>query len=157
MIIVCELIPLLAALLYYKYAPKDPLKLTLVAWLTLAVLSFMPCSTTLSNVAIRRIHSILSTRSFSELFLNIFINNLFVLILCFIIGKAYLGYIIATTAFVARALAKGYPITVVFGAHTVLELYAYSISTSKNLKNLAKAFLYLIVAALIESWFIHKG
>ena len=85
---------------------------------------------------------------------SILSHNLVVDVMCFLLGKAYLGYMLATTAFVAHQLARGYPWKVLIAAHTLLELYAYSLSTRRTLRDLAKSIVYLVLAAFIEAWFI---
>ncbi len=154
--IACEIIAIVVATAFYFSKVRDPLKLMFISWFTLAILSALPCKTFLSELALQKIKHIVNVHDYTSLCCGIFINNMLVDIFTFILGPLYLGYVVATTSFVAHQLAQGYPLSVVLGAHTVLELYAYSLSATRKWENLLKSIIYLLLAAIIESWFILK-
>lgn len=83
--------------------------------------------------------------------LRIFLHNSVVLLLCALLGRAYLGFVLSLTSLLARELARGYPFQVVLGAHTLLEIYSYSLATTRRKRDLVKAVLYLMVAATVEA------
>ena len=150
----CELIPFLVAIIYY-FIPKNlstPKKLTIISWLTLALVMLVPCRDAFAFVtnyikdiaiAVEKLPPYLSV-------LKISAHNLLVLVLCALIGKVYLGFTIALTAIVTREIAEAYPINVLLGAHTILELYAYSLATSRRKRELVESIIYLFLAAVFE-------
>jgi len=83
--------------------------------------------------------------------LRIFLHNSVVLAFCALLGRAYLGFVLSFTSLLARELSRGYPFQVVFGAHTLLEIYSYSLATSRRKRDLVKAVLYLMIAATVEA------
>jgi len=152
---VCELIPLINAYFFYKLKIHDALKLTAISWLALTILSLIPCTTFFSSLAVNEIHKIIvHNQDIINLMTKILEHNVVIDILCFVLGKPYLGYMIATTAFTARQIAGGYPWRVISSAHTLLELYAYSLSTERTIRSLLLSIIYLVLAAFIETWFI---
>jgi len=136
---------------YFFKAPKDPLKLLIIGWLTVALVALVDCrlpdsvSGYVVNVAQYVVEAPLPLAV-----LRIFLHNLVVLVFCAVLGRAYLGFVLASTALVSRQLAGGYPLEVVLGAHTLLEIYAYSLATTRRKRDLVNSVVYLMVAAMIE-------
>ncbi len=150
----CEVIPFLVAIIYY-FIPKNlstPKKLTIISWLTLALVMLIPCRDAYVFVTnyIKEIAIVVEKLPPYLSVLKIFVHNLLVLVLCALIGRVYLGFTVALTAIIAREIAKGYPINVLLGAHTVLELYAYSLATSRRKRELVESIAYLFLAAVFE-------
>jgi len=150
----CTAIPFLVALIYYFIPDKlsTPRKLTLISWTTLALVMIIPCKGAFDPI-VRSIESIaiLVEREPALLaVLRIFSHNIIILALCALLGKAYLGFTVALTGIVAREIAKDYPLNVLLGAHTLLELYSYSLATTRRKRELIEAVAYLAVAALFE-------
>ncbi len=150
----CYLIPFTLALIFYSLPPSlsEPKRLTLVSWLFLAIAMTFPCKDVF-GYAVRRIVEIaerVRAESLIVAVFDIFSHNLLVLMLCALIGKAYLGFTIGLTGIISREIASGYPLNVLLGAHTLLELYAYSLATTRRKRELVKATLYLLIAAAFE-------
>ena len=150
----CTIIPFLVALVYYFIPDKlsSPKKLTLISWTTLALVMTIPCKGAFVPV-VRSIESIAKLVESEPIFLamfRIFLHNMIILALCALLGKVYLGFTVALTGIVARELAKGYPVNVLLGAHTLLELYSYSLATTRRKRELVEAVAYLAVAAAFE-------
>ncbi|UXD22903.1 hypothetical protein IPA_09475 [Ignicoccus pacificus DSM 13166] len=152
----CDFLPILMGIIYHKYAPREPLKLMLLSWLTLALVSSLPCIGSLALQLATYVREIAVTKGIG-LLIAILKNNLVVFALNVLLGPLYLGFSVTTTAMVARALASGIPWRVILGAHTPLELYAYSLATTREPKKIARGLVYLVIAALVESWFINKS
>ncbi|ALU12784.1 hypothetical protein EYM_07530 [Ignicoccus islandicus DSM 13165] len=154
--ILCELVPITVSLIYYglRLRKLDPLKITLVEWVTIAaVASIGRCETFLSRMAYERIENLI-VGSALEIYVKIFTNNFLVLTLTALLKELYLGYVITITALVARHISKSYPLSVILGAHTILELYAYALALKGSKRSFLKGILYLLIAAFIETYFI---
>ena len=150
----CIILPFLVALAYYFIPDKfsSPKRLTLISWITLALVMLIPCKGTFAPV-VSSIESIARLVEHEPIFLamlRIFFHNMIVLALCALLGKVYLGFTVALTGIVAREIAKGYPVNVLLGAHTLLELYSYSLATVRRKRELIEAVAYLAVAAAFE-------
>ncbi len=155
--ILCETVPIFTSILYYKLRlrEKDPLRATFIQWVTIAVLVLLSgCSTYLSNLVEQRIRHLLAQDDVLSIMTSIYFNNLLVMLLTSLLKEMYLGYVIATTALVAGNLSRGYPWNVVLGAHTLLELYSYSLALKGSKKALLLGSIYLLIAAGIESYAI---
>ncbi len=144
------LIPIATAAAFWKL-PSKPYILLLASWVVVASLSAVPCVVP-SNAKeyILGVAHYVAHAPFYMAVARIFFHNLMITLLCFLLGRVYLGFVVAFTALVARSLSHGYPFQVVFGAHTLLELYAYSLAATRRKRELVKAVPYLLIAAIIE-------
>ena len=142
---------MLVGIAVHLKGPDDPLKLLALGWMLVAALSTINCGVPawLKSYVLNVANYVKSTDFFHGA-LRIFVHNLVVLLLCYILGKGYYGFVAANTALVSASLSRGYPFGVVFGGHTLLELYSYSLATTRRKRDLVKAVAYLALAAAFE-------
>ncbi|ABU81881.1 hypothetical protein [Ignicoccus hospitalis] len=147
----CILIPIVIGIVFHVKAPDDPTKLFLLGWITVALVSLFKCD--VPSAIKREIVEIADFARRSDPLLaiaRIFQHNILILILSALLGKGYYGFAVSYTALVGSSLSRGYPLNVVLGAHTLLELYAYALATTRRKPDLVKSVLYLLVAAAFE-------
>ena len=150
----CYAIPFVLALIFYFLPQKlrEPKALTLISWVALGLVMLIPCKGTFTEVvrALAKVARDVESSSFLIAFFKIFSHNLLILILCALFGRAYLGFMVGLTGIVSRELANGFSLKVLVGAHTLLELYAYSLATKRSKRTLVEAVAYLALAAAFE-------